>query len=82
MLLILVIFIALFVILELPELLKSKAYQDIMIVTLLLFLSTAYGIAYHLHSEMLPNPNQILYSFDPLAESFQSLLQVGDEIQP
>ncbi len=81
MLLILVIFIALIVILELPELLKGKAYRDIIIVTLLLFLSAAYGIAYHLHSEMLPNPNHIFYSLDPLAEYFQSLLQIGDEIQ-
>lgn len=82
MLSIVIIFIALVVVWEFPNLLKRKAYQDILIVTLLLLIATAYGIAYDLHSEMLPNPNRILFKFDPLADSFQSLLQIGDEVQP
>ncbi len=81
MLLILIIFIALVLMLEFPGLIRSRAYPDIIIVALLLLLSTAYGIAYDLNSDILPNPNRILFSLDHLADSFQSLLQLGDDLQ-
>ncbi len=80
MLFILVLFAGLIIILELPGLLKGRAYKDLTIVAVLIILSISYGIAYHLKSNILPNPNRILYATQPMAETFQSLLQIGDEI--
>ncbi|KUG04601.1 hypothetical protein ASZ90_017962 [hydrocarbon metagenome] len=82
MLYILVIFLGLIIVFELPTLLKGRLYKDLLIVVALVALSAAYGIAYYVKSTILPNPNRIFYAAQPLAETFQSLLQIGDESKP
>ena len=82
MLYVLVIFLGLIIVFEVPTLLKGRLYKDLLIVAALVALSAAYGIAYHGKSTILPNPNRIFYAAQPLAESFHFLLQIGDESQP
>ncbi len=71
MLFFLAIFIGLFILLELPGLLKARTHKDLIIAAILLVFSTAYGLDLHLQRNILPNPNQIFFLAEPLAESFR-----------
>lgn len=71
MLYFLAIFIGLFIILELPGLLKARNYTELIIAAILLVFSTAYSLDLHLQGNILPNPNRIFYMAEPLGESFR-----------
>lgn len=79
MLYIIIAFVVLFMLLELPGLWKRLCWREIVAVLLLLIVSSAYGIACHLYSDILPNPKQCLYLAQPLADTFHSLMRIGEE---
>ena len=79
MIYIIIAFILLFMLLELPGLRKKRCWQEIMAVLILLTVSSLYGIACHLHSSILPNPKQCLYLARPLADTFHSLMGIEED---
>ncbi|NLO20572.1 MAG: hypothetical protein GX119_01040 [Syntrophomonadaceae bacterium] len=76
---IIIAFVVLFILLELPGLRKRLCWRELLVIMLLLTVSSLYGIACHLHSSILLNPKQCLYLAQPLATAFHSLIETGEE---
>ncbi len=73
------VFILIFMLLELPGLRKRAFWQEILLVVILLTVANAYGLAVHLHSSILPNPKESLYVAQPLADRLQSFMGMGED---
>lgn len=73
----LLLFTALFVLLEARPLYKKQAYKQLAVASLILILALSYGIDYMLGMQLLPNPNRLIILFKPLSDSFNMFFQVN-----
>ena len=73
---VLLLFIGLFIWLELRALIKQREYKELMVASLFLVLSISYGLDYALDRQFLPNPNKLLYILKPVSESVDKFFQI------
>ena len=72
----LILFIGLFILLEVKSLFQRRAYKELMVASLLLTLALFYGMDYALDWQVLPNPNHLLTLLKPVSESVDKFFQV------
>lgn len=73
---VLLLFVSLFLCLELRALIKQRELKELIVACLLLGLSITYGVDYAMDWQVLPNPNSLLYMLKPVSESFDKFFQI------
>jgi len=72
----LLLFTALFVLLEVRPLFRARNFKELAVAGLIMALALAYGIDYMTESQLLPNPNLLITWFKPVSESFDKFFWV------
>lgn len=70
------VFLVLFIVLDVVPLIKKREWRPLIVPVLVFSLTLLYGLDFAWNLNMLPNPNQTLYYFQPVSDRFDSLLQV------
>lgn len=73
---IMLIFISLFIILEVRPLLKQNMLKELIAASLLLLLALSYGTDLAMGWMKLPNPKAMITVVKPISEAFDKTLQV------
>ncbi|HWQ74469.1 MAG TPA: hypothetical protein VN441_04075 [Syntrophomonas sp.] len=71
-----VLFVILFISLEVIRLFRRRAYKELIVAGSIMLLALAYGIDFITGSQFLPNPNRLLILLRPISESFEKFFQV------
>lgn len=74
---IMLIFIGLFIVLEVSSLLKQKMFKELILASLLLLLALAYGTDLAMDWMKLPNPRAMITIVKPISQAFERALQVN-----
>lgn len=73
----LLIFIALFSLLELRSLIKKQQWRELIVAIFFFSIALSYGTDYAMGWNMMPNPHKILFLVKPISEAFESFFQVA-----
>lgn len=73
-----ILFVILFIFLEVIRLVRRRAYKELIVAGSIMLLALAYGIDFIMGSQVLPNPNRLLISLRPISEAFEKFFQVTE----